>query len=112
MTQQEAIYKLEEILGRELRGYGYDKCTGRTLTCPIDECMLCSVRDCPGDEPLHYHHDGCPYCYQTTYFWGTPLEDLSIRMLRAVACGEAELAYIAARGLYQGFMRINPSFWE
>jgi len=26
------------------------------------ECMVCSVRDCPYHEPLHYHHDGCPQC--------------------------------------------------
>ena len=26
------------------------------------ECSLCSVLDCPGNEPLHYHHDGCPHC--------------------------------------------------
>jgi hypothetical protein len=30
--------------------------------CPIPECEECGVRDCPGAEPLHYHHDGCPYC--------------------------------------------------
>lgn len=27
-----------------------------------DECMACSVRDCPSGEPLHYHHNGCPCC--------------------------------------------------
>lgn len=26
------------------------------------ECLACGVRDCPHDEPLHYHHDGCPAC--------------------------------------------------
>ena len=26
------------------------------------ECTACGERDCPGDEPLHYHHDGCPHC--------------------------------------------------
>jgi len=30
--------------------------------CDIDECTICAVRDCPYDEPLHYHHDGCPSC--------------------------------------------------
>jgi hypothetical protein len=62
MTQREAIDKLEEILGHELTGEEC-KCTGMPETCTVDECMLCSVRDCPGNEPLHYHHDGCPYCY-------------------------------------------------
>jgi len=26
------------------------------------ECLACGERDCPGGEPLHYHHDGCPWC--------------------------------------------------
>ncbi len=25
------------------------------------ECGICAVLDCPGHEPLHYHHDGCPW---------------------------------------------------
>jgi len=29
--------------------------------CP-EECILCGVRDCPYENPLHYHHDGCPAC--------------------------------------------------
>lgn len=32
--------------------------------CPNDECMVCGMLDCPDNEPLHYHHDGCPRCYQ------------------------------------------------
>lgn len=35
-----------------------------TNECPDMECCICAMRDCPGEEPLHYHHDGCPYCYQ------------------------------------------------
>lgn len=33
-------------------------------SCPLEaeECSLCSARDCPYMEPLHYHHDGCPMC--------------------------------------------------
>lgn len=30
--------------------------------CLDGECLICSVRDCPHKEPLHYHHDGCPAC--------------------------------------------------
>jgi hypothetical protein len=30
--------------------------------CPEDECMVCSMRDCPHSDPLHYHHDGCGSC--------------------------------------------------
>lgn len=55
---------LEAILQRPLSNH-YNRCTGDAETCPLEECMLCSVRDCPGDEPLHYHHDGCPYCFQS-----------------------------------------------
>jgi len=60
MTQHEAMIVLKEILGRPI--INFHKCTGDASTCKIDECMLCGVRDCPGNEPLHYHHDGCPYC--------------------------------------------------
>ena len=61
IKQSKAIDLLEEILGHELTCF--NDCTGNALTCPIEECMLCAVRDCRGNEPLHYHHDGCPYCY-------------------------------------------------
>jgi hypothetical protein len=33
-------------------------------SCVENECMLCGMRDCPRNEPFHYHHDGCPYCFQ------------------------------------------------
>lgn len=33
-----------------------------TQTCDDMECMICSVRDCPQNDPMHYHHDGCPSC--------------------------------------------------
>ena len=33
-----------------------------TAQCPDMECMVCGMRDCPDQEPLHYHHDGCPCC--------------------------------------------------
>jgi hypothetical protein len=62
MTQLEARAELAKILQVDELD-GYENCTGAAETCPIDECMLCGVRDCPGNEPLHYHHDGCPYCY-------------------------------------------------
>lgn len=61
--QKDAKVVLALILGRPL-GDGYDACTANADTCPIDECMLCGVRDCPDNEPLHYHHDGCPACWQ------------------------------------------------
>ena len=34
-----------------------------THQCPDLESIVCGFRDCPHDEPLHYHHDGCPACY-------------------------------------------------
>lgn len=64
MTQSEAKILLAKILQVDEIVNGYEECTGDADTCKIDECMLCAVRDCPGNEPLHYHHDGCPYCWQ------------------------------------------------
>lgn len=31
--------------------------------CIEEECLICSVRDCPYKEPLHYQFQGCPVCY-------------------------------------------------
>lgn len=61
MTQDEARIELEGILNRKLPEE-YNKCSGNFDDCPIEECMLCGVRDCPDHEALHYHHDGCPCC--------------------------------------------------
>jgi len=33
-----------------------------TNKCSDSECIICGYRDCPYNEPLHYHHDGCPVC--------------------------------------------------
>ena len=32
--------------------------------CDIPECCECAILDCPTQEPLHYHHDGCPACHE------------------------------------------------
>jgi hypothetical protein len=32
------------------------------LVCVEPECSECAIVDCPGREPMHNHHDGCPYC--------------------------------------------------
>jgi hypothetical protein len=32
--------------------------------CKDQECMTCGQIMCPGGEPLHFHHDGCPFCYR------------------------------------------------
>lgn len=34
-----------------------------TDVCEEPECLVCAFRDCPYQEPLHYHHDGCPACW-------------------------------------------------
>ena len=31
--------------------------------CFNEECAACGVAKCPKNEPLHFHHDGCPVCY-------------------------------------------------
>ena len=63
MTQDEAIKLLEEKI-LEHESYEKATCTGDWITCPNEECMVCGVRECPNNEPLHYHHDGCPACWQ------------------------------------------------
>lgn len=35
---------------------------GNLSDCPVHECDMCGILDCPRSEPLHYHHDGCPAC--------------------------------------------------
>lgn len=35
-----------------------------TEHCINEECIFCGYNDCPHHEPLHYHHDGCPACFQ------------------------------------------------
>lgn len=66
MTQAEAIKQYREELGLEMTEYSesIQNCTGDISNCPNDECLICGIRDCPRGEALHYHHDGCPACYQ------------------------------------------------
>lgn len=52
-----------------LKGWeGYDpqsdptqeEITNHTVLCEDPEsCWICSMRDCPRHDPMHYHHDGC-----------------------------------------------------
>lgn len=37
-------------------------CTCNGHNPDVVECLACGATDCPNDEPLHYHHDGCPAC--------------------------------------------------
>jgi hypothetical protein len=61
MTQEQAIARLREMVGGRISEHEV-RCTGDAETCPVDECLVCGIRDCPDNEPLHYHHDGCPCC--------------------------------------------------
>lgn len=54
-------------LSQSIRNFiqGDHVCVGNIEACSKagqDECTVCGARDCPGGEPLHYHHDGCPAC--------------------------------------------------
>jgi len=52
----------------ELKAITYEELKDMKCDCKnqIDaqnnECTPCGMRDCPHDEPQHYHHDGCPAC--------------------------------------------------
>lgn len=43
--------------------------------CPVDECGVCAMRDCPRHEVLHYHHDGCPACSELPQTLPVPSSD-------------------------------------
>jgi len=32
--------------------------------CPDQECPVCGIRSCPHGDPMHFHHDGCPSCFE------------------------------------------------
>lgn len=34
--------------------------------CDDQECVTCSRIICPYNDPLHFHHDGCPSCVFTS----------------------------------------------
>jgi hypothetical protein len=34
--------------------------------CNEDECTICGIINCPFGEPLHFHHDGCPACFDAS----------------------------------------------
>lgn len=40
----------------------YNKEDPTSVPCHGNECEFCSIRECPFEEPLHLHHDGCPTC--------------------------------------------------
>ena len=51
--------KLWLLLARELLKKISDE---DAKTCVQIECVECAKVDCPHNEPLHWHHDGCPAC--------------------------------------------------
>jgi hypothetical protein len=58
--------KVDDLIRHRLR-LAYIEAFSHPATdqCPDMECMMCAMRDCPDNEPLHYHHDGCPCCGQS-----------------------------------------------
>lgn len=53
------------LLGADTKGSDY-ACSCIEGDPATGECLPCGERDCPGGEPLHYHHDGCPHCDMQT----------------------------------------------
>lgn len=43
-----------------------------TEECKIEKCKECAVRDCKWNDPMHYHHDGCPSCFMAHRDLGGP----------------------------------------
>lgn len=42
--------------------HALEGCAGELDTCRDMECSACSIRECPHEDPMHFHHDGCPSC--------------------------------------------------
>lgn len=42
----------------------HERITHNVEICKEPECIYCGMKKCPHGEPLHFHHDGCPACYQ------------------------------------------------
>ena len=36
--------------------------------CPDAECCECASIVCPHEDPMHFHHDGCPACASAEAF--------------------------------------------
>lgn len=53
---------LRETTREELKS-SFREAHGSLEECEDPECMICGIIECPHDEPLHFHHDGCPDCY-------------------------------------------------
>ena len=56
--------KKERICMKDIEKYSLLKELHTLENCNDDECMICGIIHCPHGEPLHFHHDGCPACYE------------------------------------------------
>lgn len=64
-TLTQVIVNMDEDYTCECDTQLYCADTLNTHSCHIVECMYCASLDCPHAEPFHYHHDGCPACYNS-----------------------------------------------
>lgn len=52
----------EKLLTAVKAGAPADEIEALFQACPEGECAICGMILCPHEEPLHFHHDGCPAC--------------------------------------------------
>lgn len=62
-TQAATIAALEARLAAA-EGESERKLDALLAHCPEGECPTCAEIICPHKDTLHFHHDGCPSCYQ------------------------------------------------
>lgn len=64
INQQEAARFLRRYAIRKKREIRHLEIQVQSLLehCSDAECTQCSQIICPHDDPLHFHHDGCPSC--------------------------------------------------
>lgn len=64
-----------DVATRKLLDIAYSHGHTPGMCCDAEggECGICGVLDCPHGDPLHYHHDGCPSCYDPKTDSGGPV---------------------------------------
>jgi hypothetical protein len=54
-----------DLIQQEMDEVGWSPELDEALAlCKDAECQECSRIVCPHNDPLHFHHDGCPSCEQ------------------------------------------------
>lgn len=80
--------------------------------CGVGECEECSKIVCPYNEPLHFHHDGCPACCNPDesgcfkYFdvlTSTPSD--SLNRLQELECKERAMDWLESKNDYYHIFR-------